>query len=126
MHRGVISILLLSNVSDQNTRWTSEAGLQKLVLKFKFSKVEIFKLFKALLCKVYCIVMSQMVPYICEQLGSIQINCIVDDGEPWFKSIDIATALKYTDTDKAIRRHVADDDKRQQGLFDLNPACSGG
>ena len=47
-------------------------------------------------------------------------------GSRGFKAIDIATALKYTDTDKAIRRHVADDDKRQQGSFDLNPAFSGG
>jgi len=70
--------------------------------------------------------MSQIVPYICEQLGGSQINCIVDDGEPWFRAIDIATAPKYTDTDKAIRRHVASDDKRQQGSFDLNPAFSGG
>ena len=69
--------------------------------------------------------MSQIIPYTCEQLGGIQISCIIDDGEPWFRAIDIATALKYTDTDKAIRRHVADDDKRQQGSFDLNPAFSG-
>ena len=65
--------------------------------------------------------MSQIVPYICEQLGGIQINCIVDDGEPWFRAIDVATALKYTRTDQAIHMHVADDDKREQRSFDLNP-----
>ena len=70
--------------------------------------------------------MSQIIPYICEQLGGIQINCIVDDGEPWFKAIDVATALKYTDTDQAIRKHVADDDKRQQGSFNLNPVKTTG
>ena len=34
--------------------------------------------------------------------------------------------MRYTDTDKAIRRHVTDDDKRQQGSFNLNPAISAG
>ena len=70
--------------------------------------------------------MSQIIPYTCEQLSGIQISCIIDDGEPWFRAIDIATALKYTDTDKAIRRHVADDDKRQQGSFNLKPAVLAG
>ena len=68
--------------------------------------------------------MSQIIPYTCEQLGGVQINCIIDDGEPWFKAIDIATALKYRNTDDAVRRHVADDDKRQQGSFNLNPSVS--
>ena len=65
--------------------------------------------------------MSQLVPYICEQLGGIQLSCKVDDGEPWFRAIDVATALKYTRTDQAIRMHMADDDKREQGSFDLHP-----
>ncbi len=70
--------------------------------------------------------MRQIIPYSCEHVGDVQINCTIDDGEPWFKATDIATALKYTDTDKAIRRHVANDDNRQQGSFGLNPAFSGG
>ena len=67
--------------------------------------------------------MSQIVPYICKQLGGIQINCIVDDGEPWFRAIDEATALKYTRTDQAIRMHVSDDDKREHGSFRFAPPC---
>ena len=78
-----------------------------------------------MLCKVYHIYINEIVPYICEPLGGVQITCILDDGEPWFKAIDIATALKYTDTDKTIRRHVADDDKRQHGSFGLNSAFRG-
>ena len=70
--------------------------------------------------------MSQIINYACEQLGGIQISCIVDDGEPWFRAVDVATALSYSDTDKAIRRHVADDDKRQQGSFNLKPAVLAG
>ena len=45
---------------------------------------------------------------------------------PWFKAIDVAKALKYKDTDWAIRNHVSEDDKRQQGSFDLNPGNSPG
>ncbi len=56
----------------------------------------------------------------------MQINCILDEGEPWFKTVDVAKVLKYTETDKALRRHVADVDQRQQGSFDLNPAFSVG
>ena len=65
---------------------------------------------------------QQIVSYSCEQLGGVHINCIIDSGEPWFKAVDVAKALRYTDTDKAIRRHVADDDKRHQGSFNFNPA----
>ncbi len=70
--------------------------------------------------------MSHILPYTCEQLGGVQINCILDDGEPWCKAIGVATALKYTDTDQAIRKHVADDDKRQQGSFNLKPVKTTG
>jgi prophage antirepressor-like protein len=65
--------------------------------------------------------MSRIIPYTCEQLGGVQINCILYGEEPWFKAVDVAKALRYTDADQAIRRHVADDDKRQQGSFNLNP-----
>lgn len=33
------------------------------------------------------------------------------DGEPWLVGKDVATALGYTDTDQALRRHVDDEDK---------------
>ena len=70
--------------------------------------------------------MSQIVPYVCERLGDAQISCIMDSGEPWFKAVDVARALKYARTDQAIRVHVADDDKREQGSFILNPLCERG
>ena len=108
-----------------NNRFNGNKNHPETFQCFKVKKVEIFKLFKALLCKVYYLVMSQIVPYICEQLGGIQLNCIVDDGEPWFRAIDVATALKYTRTDQAIRMHVADDDKREQGSFVWNPLVCG-
>ena len=69
--------------------------------------------------------MSQITPSICEQLSGIQILCILYDGEPWFKAIDIATALKYRNTDDAVRRHVADDDQRKQGSFNLDTKATG-
>ena len=70
----------------QSARWTSEAGLQKLVFQVKLLTV--------LLCSVYHIIMSQIVLQICEQLGGVRINCILHDGEPRHEAIDIATALK--------------------------------
>ena len=94
------------------------------MFKLKLKTVE-FLSDLALLCKVYYIKMSQILPYTCEQLGGVQINCILDDGEPWFTSIYVATALKHTDTDQAIRKHVADDDKHQQGSFNLHPVKKG-
>jgi prophage antirepressor-like protein len=65
--------------------------------------------------------MSQIIPYVCGELGGIQISCIIDGGEPWFKAFDVASALKYRNTNDAIKRHVADDDKREQGSFTFNP-----
>ena len=34
------------------------------------------------------------------------------DGEPWFVGKDIAEALGYSDTNKAVAMHVDDDDKK--------------
>ena len=71
-------------------------------------------------------IMSQIVKYACEALAGASVSCIIENGEPWFKAKDAATVLKYKDTDDAIRRHVAHDDKRQQGSFILNPGkCRG-
>lgn len=33
------------------------------------------------------------------------------DGEPWFVGRDVAAALGYKETSKAVREHVAEDDK---------------
>ena len=70
--------------------------------------------------------MSQIVKHACEVLAGASVSCIIENGEPWFKAIDVASAPKYKNTDDAVRRHVADDDKRQQGCFNLNPRVSRG
>ena len=70
--------------------------------------------------------MNQIVKYMCEPLNSASINCIIEHDEPWFKAIDVAKALKYTDTNQAIRIHVSEDDKRTQGSFNLNPVLTTG
>ena len=43
--------------------------------------------------------------------------CISVNGDPWFKSKEVATILAYTSTKKAIIDNVDDDDKRK--LVDL-------
>ncbi len=40
-----------------------------------------------------------------------EIRTVEIDGEPWLVGKDVAQALGYNDTDKAIRNHVDDDDK---------------
>ena len=40
------------------------------------------------------------------------LRCIEKDGEPWFVGKDVATALGYADTAKAIRAHVDAEDKQ--------------
>ena len=40
-----------------------------------------------------------------------EIRVMVKDGKPWFVGKDVAEVLGYTDTCKAIRMHVDDDDK---------------
>lgn len=40
-----------------------------------------------------------------------QVRTIEIDGEPWFVGKDVAEALGYSDTDKAIRNHVDAEDK---------------
>lgn len=41
-----------------------------------------------------------------------QIRTVAVEGEPWFVGKDVAERLGYSDTDKAIRTHVDEDDKR--------------
>ena len=40
-----------------------------------------------------------------------EIRTVVIDGEPWFVAKDIAEILQYTNTQKAIRDHVDEEDK---------------
>lgn len=41
-----------------------------------------------------------------------RVRSVEIDGEPWLVGKDVAQALGYSDTDKAIRTHVDDDDKQ--------------
>lgn len=40
-----------------------------------------------------------------------EIRTVTEDGEPWFVAKDIAEILQYTNTQKAIRDHVDEEDK---------------
>lgn len=40
-----------------------------------------------------------------------QIRSVEIDGEPWLVGKDVAVALGYSDTDKAVRNHVDEEDK---------------
>ena len=40
-----------------------------------------------------------------------EVRTLEINGEPWFVGKDVATALGYSDTNKAIAMHVDDDDK---------------
>ena len=70
--------------------------------------------------------MSSVVKYACEALAGAAVTCIIENGVPWFKAKDVATALRYKDTNQAIRVHVSDDDKRLQGSLISNPGKSPG
>ena len=52
---------------------------------------------------------SRITTFTDKKLGSIRAMEI--DNEPWFVGKDVAQALGYVDTDKAIRKHVDEDDK---------------
>ena len=59
--------------------------------------------------------MSSIVKYACEELGGAEIECIVVDGEPWFKFLPVAKVLGFDTKDarsKALSRHIHDDDKK--------------
>lgn len=49
-----------------------------------------------------------------------EIRTINIDNEPWFVGKDIATALRYTNPQKAIRDHVDDEDKTVNESFTVN------
>ena len=70
--------------------------------------------------------MGSIVKYTCEALAGVVVTCIVENGEPWFKASDESKAFQYKNTDQAIRMHVSDDDKRQQGSLISSPGKSPG
>jgi prophage antirepressor-like protein len=70
--------------------------------------------------------MSSIVKYACEELGGVEISCIMDGDDPWFKAVEVALALEYKDTDAAVRNHVFSEDQRSQGSFNFNPESNSG
>ena len=58
--------------------------------------------------------MSQsIVKYACEELGHAQISRILVGNAPWFKAKDVVQILKHTNTAKALKDHVDDEDRRK-------------
>jgi len=51
-----------------------------------------------------------------EEFG--QIRTVEIDGEPWFVGRDIASALGYSDTSDALKRHVDEEDKLTRQFTD--------
>ena len=57
--------------------------------------------------------MSQIVKYTCKELGKVEISCLMIGNEPWFKAKDITQILKHTNTTKALKDHVDDEDRHK-------------
>jgi prophage antirepressor-like protein len=57
--------------------------------------------------------MSSIVKYACDELSGAEIECIIIEGEPWFKAKQVAQALGYSDTKQTIQTNVDDEDKKQ-------------
>ena len=56
---------------------------------------------------------------------NVEINCYVDKkNEIWFRGKEIASILEYTNTRKAIRDHVHEDDKKLMD-FKMKPKSGG-
>lgn len=52
---------------------------------------------------------NELIAFENPEFGTIRTLTI--NGEVWFVGKDVATALGYSDTDQALRRHVDDEDK---------------
>ncbi len=50
--------------------------------------------------------MTQIVKYMCEELDKAEISCVMVNGDPWFKGIDVATVLGYARPRDAVYDHV--------------------
>ena len=57
--------------------------------------------------------MDSIVKYACEELGGVEIECILVKGAPWFKAKQVAEALGYTNTKRAVQTNIDDEDKTQ-------------
>lgn len=49
-----------------------------------------------------------------------EVRMIMQDNEPWFVGKDVATALGYTNPQKAIKDHVDDEDRTVNDSFTVN------
>ncbi len=54
-------------------------------------------------------IVNQITKRVCEELGRVEVTCLIDSGEPWYKAKEVAKDLKCKDTNDGIRKHVADD-----------------
>ena len=50
--------------------------------------------------------MSQIVKYVCEELANAEISCMVVNGDPGFKGVEIASLLGYKKPRNAVYVHV--------------------
>ena len=50
--------------------------------------------------------MDSIVKFACEELGGAEISCLMVNGEPWFKGVEVAKALGYKKPSVAIHKHV--------------------
>jgi anti-repressor protein len=50
--------------------------------------------------------MDSIVKYACEELGGATISCLIVEGEPYFKGVEVARVLGYGNTKDAIYKHV--------------------
>ena len=47
-----------------------------------------------------------VVQYVCEELENVEISCMVVNGDPWFKGIEVAKVLGYKCPRKALFDHA--------------------
>ncbi|MBR1383064.1 MAG: phage antirepressor KilAC domain-containing protein [Ruminococcus sp.] len=62
--------------------------------------------------------MNEIMTFVNEEFGSVR--SIVIDGEPWLVGKDIADILEYRNGSRDINRHVFEEDRRKEMIFDGN------
>ena len=50
--------------------------------------------------------------------GKTNFRTVIENGEPWFVGVDIATALGYSNTRDAIAKHIDNEDKATVAIHD--------
>ena len=53
--------------------------------------------------------MRQIVKYVCDELEDVEVSCIVVNGDPRFRGVDVAKALGYKKNPKRNLRPRASD-----------------